>query len=85
MWGREIRQGDFARHHQNNPSVFMAIAPRCRRTGKPYQGSAVLVARWPKLDAQAERDKLYDPTDAPLLVAQGAGVMGGQEYSTYVL
>jgi len=28
--------------------------------------------------------KLYDTDDAPLLVAQGEGVMGGPEYSKYV-
>ena len=71
---------------KTTPSVFMIIAAAAVATGKPYKEAQYLAdAAWPKLkELKPNVLKLYDTDDAPLLVAQGEGDVGGPEYSKYV-
>jgi putative spermidine/putrescine transport system substrate-binding protein len=71
---------------KTTPSVFTVIAAAAIATGKPYKEAQYLAdAAWPKLkDLKPNVLKLYDTDDAPLLVAQGEGAIGGPEYSKYV-
>jgi putative spermidine/putrescine transport system substrate-binding protein len=71
---------------QTTPSVFMVIAAAALATGKPYKDAQYLSDQaWPKLRALKPNVlNLYSTDDAPLLVAQGQGMLGGPEYSKYV-
>ncbi|TBW40729.1 extracellular solute-binding protein [Siculibacillus lacustris] len=71
---------------KTTPSVFTVIAAAAVATGKPYKEAQYLAdAAWPKLaELKPNVLKLYDTDDAPLLVAQGEGAIGGPEYSKYV-
>ena len=71
---------------KTTPSVFTVIAAAAVATGKPYKEAQYLAdAAWPKLaELKPNILKLYDTDDAPLLVAQGEGAIGGPEYSKYV-
>lgn len=71
---------------KTTPSVFTIIAAAAIATGKPYKEAQYLADQaWAKL-AQLKPNvlKLYETDDAPLLVAQGEGAIGGPEYSKYV-
>jgi putative spermidine/putrescine transport system substrate-binding protein len=71
---------------QTTPSVFMVIAAAALATGKPYKEAQYLTDQaWPKLrELKPNVFNLYSTDDAPLLVAQGQGEIGGPEYSKYV-
>ena len=71
---------------KTTPSVFTVIAAAAVATGKPYKEAQFLADQaWPKLkELKPNVLKLYDTDDAPLLVAQGEGDIGGPEYSKYV-
>lgn len=87
----ELWKPEFARKvslvsTKTTPSIFTVIATAAIATGKPYREAQYLAdAAWPKLkELKGNILKLYDTDDAPLLVAQGEGVVGGPEYSKYV-
>jgi putative spermidine/putrescine transport system substrate-binding protein len=86
MWDAKYAKKISLVSTKTTPSVFMAIATAAVVTGKPYKDAQYLVDQaWPKLaELKPNVLKLYDTDDAPLLVAQGEGVMGGPEYSKYV-
>jgi putative spermidine/putrescine transport system substrate-binding protein len=71
---------------ETTPSVFMVIAAAALATGKPYKEAQYLADQaWPKLrELKPNVLNLYNTDDAPLLVAQGQGSIGGPEYSKYV-
>lgn len=71
---------------KTTPSVFTIIAAAAVATGKPYKEAQYLADQaWGKLkELKPNVLKLYDTDDAPLLVAQGEGDIGGPEYSKYV-
>jgi putative spermidine/putrescine transport system substrate-binding protein len=86
MWDPKYAKSISLCSTRSTPSVFMAIATAAVATGKPYKEAQYLVEQaWPKLrQLKPNVLKLYDTDDAPLLVAQGEGMMGGPEYSKYV-
>ena len=71
---------------KTTPSVFTIIAAAAVASGKPYKEAQYLAEQaWPKLkELKPNILKLYETDDAPLLVAQGEGDVGGPEYSKYV-
>ncbi|MBI3514020.1 MAG: extracellular solute-binding protein [Proteobacteria bacterium] len=71
---------------KTTPSVFLVIATAAVATGKPYKEAQYLADQaWPKLAALKPNVlNVYSSDDAPLMVAQGDGALGGPEYSKYV-
>jgi putative spermidine/putrescine transport system substrate-binding protein len=86
LWKPEFAKKVSLVSTKTTPSVFMVIAAAAVATGKPYKEAQYLAdAAWPKLqELKGNILKLYDTDDAPLLVAQGEGAIGGPEYSKYV-
>ena len=72
---------------KTTPSVFTVIAAAAVATGKPYKEAQYLADQaWPKLrELKPNILNLYSTDDASLLVSQGQGMIGGPEYSKYVL
>ncbi|TCK30383.1 putative spermidine/putrescine transport system substrate-binding protein [Ancylobacter aquaticus] len=71
---------------KTTPSVFTVIIAAAIASGKPYKEAQYLADQaWPKLkELKPNVLNLYSTDDAPLLVAQGQGAIGGPEYSKYV-